>query len=115
MAMQEGFTYLAKLNLTQEQTRVLHFLFSKLDFENWLRISQVEIAKELEMKRPNVSKAIKQLYEVGIIHKGPKVGTSWTYRLDPYFGWKGKASKKKAAEDAIRKAKERGWDIIEGQ
>ena len=115
MAIQEGFTYLAKLNLTQEQTRVLHFLFGKLDFENWLRISQIEIAKELGMKRPNISRAIKKLCEEGIIHKGPKVGTSWTYRLDPNFGWKGKASKKKAAEDAIRKAKERGWDVIEGQ
>jgi len=114
MAMQEGFTYLAKLNLPQEQMRVLMLMMGKLDFENWIRISQADLAKELGMKRPNVSKAIKMLVEKGIIHKGPKVGTSWTYRLDPNFGWKGRAKNKKAAERAIQKAKEKGWDIIQG-
>lgn len=114
MAMQEAFTYLAKLNLPQEQMRVLMLMMGKLDFENWIRVSQAELADELGMKRPNVSKAIKLLVEKGILHKGPKVGNSWTYRLDPYFGWKGKASKKKAAEKTIREAKKKGLTVIDG-
>lgn len=114
MAMQEGLIWLAKQDLTGEQMRVLMFVMGKLDFENWLRLSQAEIAKELGMKRPHVSRAINKLVEKGIIHKGPKVGTSWTYRLDPNFGWKGRMKNKKAAEIAMRKAKEKGWEIIEG-
>lgn len=112
MAIQEGFLYLAQQDFSGRTRRVLDYLFSKLDFENWIRVSQTDIARELNLKRSNVSSAIKQLCEKGIIHKGPKAGNSWTYRLDPSFGWKGRASKKKAAEEAIRKAKERGWDVI---
>lgn len=115
MAIQDGFLHLAKQNFSGRTRRVLDYLFAKLDFENWIRISQSDIAKDLDLNRANVSRAIKQLCDKGIIHKGPKFGTTWTYRLDPNFGWKGKASKKKAAEDAIRKAKQRGWDVIEGQ
>jgi len=36
-------------------------LLSTLDFENYILIQQSEIAEELEMKRSNVSRAIKQL------------------------------------------------------
>jgi DNA-binding transcriptional regulator YhcF (GntR family) len=114
MAMQEGLIWLAKQDLTGEQMRVLMFVMGKLDFENWLRLSQAEIAKELGMKRPHVSRAINKLVEKGIIHKGPKVGTSWTYRLDTNFGWKGRMKNKKAAENAIKKAREKGWEIIKG-
>ena len=113
MGIQEGFLHLAKSNLTLEETRIIMLLFSKLDFENWLRISQSDIAKELDMQRSNISRAIKRLVEKGILHKGPKVGTSWTYRLDPSFGWKGKASKKKQTQDALRKAKELGLTVLD--
>jgi len=112
MGMQDGFSHLAKSDLTLEETRVLMLLFSQLDFENWLRVAQIEIANELNMKKQNVSRAIKKLVEKGILHKGPKVGTSWTYRLDPSFGWKGKASKKKHTQDALRKAKELGLTVL---
>jgi hypothetical protein len=114
MALQEGFMYLAQLDLPGRTRRVLDYLFAKLDFENWIRITQSQIAKDLGLDRADVSKAIKQLVDHQIILKGPKVGNSWTYRLDPAFGWKGKAKNKKAAERAIQKAREKGWDVIEG-
>jgi predicted transcriptional regulator len=114
LAMQEAFIWLAKSNLPHEQLRVLHYLFGKLDFENWLRVSQAEISKELEMKRSNISRAIKALVDRGILHKGPKVGTSWTYRLDPSFGYKGRGKNLKKLEQTIQKTKEKGWRVIEG-
>ena len=43
---------LAQLNLPNEQYRVFLALISKVDFDNYLRISQTEMAKELGMSRP---------------------------------------------------------------
>lgn len=115
MAMQEGFTHIAKMGLTGEQTNVLFFIFGKLDFENWLRLSQKEIADELGMKKQNVNRAMKILTEKGIIHRGPKVGTMLTYRLDPTFGVKGRAKNERTIrKDIEAMAKEKGLQVIEG-
>ncbi|MBD2790586.1 helix-turn-helix domain-containing protein, partial [Xenorhabdus sp. DI] len=65
-------------------------LLAKLDYENWLRIRQKDIAKELNMNPPHVSRAIKELFEHGILVKGPKIGASNTYRLDPSFAFRGR-------------------------
>ncbi|MEI4624108.1 helix-turn-helix domain-containing protein (plasmid) [Bacillus pfraonensis] len=90
MVFQEGLTYVAKLNLKGETLRVYMILLSKLDYENWLRIRQKDIAEELGMKPPHVSRAIKELSNHGILVKGPKVGASNTYRLDPSFAFRGR-------------------------
>jgi DNA-binding transcriptional ArsR family regulator len=113
MAMQEGFTHIAKLGLTGEQLSVLMIIFGKLDFENWLKMSQQEIADQLGMKKPNVSRSMAVLVEKGIIHKGPKVGTSCTYRLDPSFGLKGRAKNERTIrKDIATLAREKGLRLI---
>ena len=61
-------------DLSGETFRVLMHLLSTLDFENYILIQQSEIAEKLEMKRPNVSRAIKQLLERGILVKGGRSG-----------------------------------------
>lgn len=73
-----------------ETYRVLFFMCSRLDFENWILITQKEIAEKLDLKRQNVSRAILLLEKKGIIFRGPKVGKSYAFRLNPDFGWKGK-------------------------
>jgi biotin operon repressor len=65
----------------------------KLDFENWIYVSQTEIAEILNMKRQQVSRAIKLLEKKGILLRSPKIGRSYGYRLNPYYGWKGKSKK----------------------
>ena len=77
-------------------------LLGRLDFQNELLISQTTIAKELDLTRPQVSRAIKTLCErhtspQGDIH-GPyllvgdkKQGTCKSYQLNPQIAWKGKA------------------------
>jgi predicted transcriptional regulator len=112
MAIQEGFVHIAKLGLKGQELQILLFIMGKLDFENWIRVSQAEISKELNIARPHISSAIKKLVEFGILHKGPKVGTSYTYRLDPDFGYKGRASSKKKLKAEIAK---KGLTVIEGQ
>ena len=77
-------------DLTKESLRVLMFLMARLDFENWIYITQKEIAEVLGVKKQNISKAILLLEEKNIILRGPKLGRSNAFRLNPYFGWKGK-------------------------
>ena len=60
MAFQDTFAELAKdPELTLEPKNVLLFLFSQLDFENFIHISQQDVASNLECKKPSV-----QGYEV---------------------------------------------------
>lgn len=112
MAIQEGFLYLAQLNLTGEQLRVLLHIMGKLDFDNYICLTQKEVAEALNMKKQNVSRAFKILTEKGIIHEGPKVGRTKTYRLDPHFGYKGKAKNIEKTKKALQKAKEKGLKVI---
>ena len=91
MAFQDTFEELAKdPELTLEPKNVLLFLFSKLDFENFIQLSQTDIAEGLGMHKQHVSRAMKLLTGKQIILEGPKVGRSKCYRLNPHYGWKGK-------------------------
>ncbi len=93
--------------LNHEQTQVLMMLLADLDYENYIQVAQIDIAESLGMKKPNVSKAVKNLIEFGIILEGPKIGRSKTYRLNPQFGWKGTVSNHK-------KALKNGLSVIQG-
>ena len=89
-------------DIKSETHRVLWFIISILDFENWVQLSITEIANELGMLQPNVSKAIKVLENKEVIIRGPKVGRSFSFRFNPEFGWKGKVKNL----DHYRKQKE---------
>ena len=104
MNSQEALEIVAKdKDIKGETYRVLFFICARLDFENWVHISINEVAKELEMHRQNVSKAIKLLEKKEIILKGPKIARSYTFMLNPDFGWKGKVENL----DEYRKQKEK--------
>ena len=91
MNNQEAMRKLAKdKEIKAETHRVLWFIGGILDFENWVHISITEIAEELNMQRSSVSKAIKLLEKKEVILRGPKVGRSHSFMLNPEFGWKGK-------------------------
>lgn len=93
--------------LNHEQTRVLMMLLADLDYENYIQIAQIDICNSLKMNKANVSRAVKNLLEFGIILEGPKIGRSKTYRLNPQFGWKGTVSNHK-------KALRNGLSVIKG-
>ena len=82
--------WLAQQRLTGEQASVLFFLFGKLDFDNYLRISLKDIAEMIKIHLVNVSRAMKKLKELEIIIEGPPAGKFKTYRLNPYIAHKGK-------------------------
>jgi predicted transcriptional regulator len=94
MMRQEGCLRLAKeKDLTGADRRVLDILWGNVDYENYIQIDQQAIANDLEMRKQHVSRSINKLIEKGILIKGTKVGRHNTYRLNPFYGWKGKADK----------------------
>ena len=93
MNSQEALEIVAKdKDIKGETYRVLFFICARLDFENWVQISVTEIANELDLKQPSVSRAMKVLEDKQIILRGPKVGRSYAFMLNPEFGWKGKVT-----------------------
>lgn len=87
---QEFMRWIAVQGLTGEQYNVLMYMMSKLDFDNYLRITQKNVSEALGIRKENVSRSVKKLVELEILAVGPKVGTSKTYRLNPRMAHKGK-------------------------
>ena len=103
---QDMFLHIAN-RLNHEQTRVLMVLFYRLDFENYICIPQSEIAQELGIQQPHVSRALKGLLTEEIITPGPKVGQIKSYKLNPHYGWKGSVTNH-------NKALKHGLSVIDG-
>lgn len=87
---QDGLAWMAKQEeMTGEQWRVFAYLVSRLDFDNFLKVPQKDIAEELKMNPKAVSRAIRGLKELDIITVGPMAGHSKTYRLNPRIAHRG--------------------------
>ncbi len=107
MNSQEAAILVAKdRDIKGETHRVLWFLIGILDFENWIQLSATEMGKELNMHRQDISKAIKVLERKEIILRGSKIGRSYSFMLNPEFGWKGKVKNlEKYREDKYKNRK----------
>jgi predicted transcriptional regulator len=96
MTFQDSLAIIAKDKEINGQTmRVLLLVLSELDFENYINIKQIDIAKELEMQKTHVSTSMRLLVNKGIILK-VKEGTTTGYKLNPHYAWKGKVSNMEA-------------------
>ena len=84
-----GAEILATLPLTGEQHKVLWALIAKLDFDNYIRVSQADLAKCTGIERTHIARAIKALITNDVIVEGPRAGLHKTYRLNPNIGHKG--------------------------
>ena len=108
MAFQDAFEEIAKdPELTLEPKNVLFYLYSKLDFENFIQQSQADIAEGLGIKKQQVSRAMKMLIAKQIILEGPKSRTIKCYRLNPNYGWKGKVK-------TLQEARREQLKVIDG-
>ena len=76
-----------------EGLRVFLYAISYVDYENKLLVTQADVKKALGMRQQHVSRAFKLLVKKEILIEADKIGTSKIYYLNPYFGWKGTASK----------------------
>ena len=100
---QDSLMWMAKQDLTGEQWKVFAAMGSKMDYNNYIRISQTDLADSLNMKQPQIARAIKKLIELDIIAEGPRAGLSKTYILNPNIGMKGKQKKQKIIDYAEKK------------
>lgn len=89
--------------ITIQPMRVLMFLLSRMDFENFIAVEQKEISKMLGMHKTDVSLAMKKLVDKGILEKGPKLGRTSSYRMNLNYAWKGKAKNREAARKELYK------------
>ena len=114
MNSQEALEIVAKdKDIKGETYRVLFFICARLDFENWVQLSVTEIGNELDLKQQSVSRAMKVLENKEIILRGPKVGRSYAFMLNPDFGWKGNVRnldqyRKQRSDDSLRKSQRKG-------
>lgn len=109
---QAALEAVVRANMGDQVNRTFLIIISVLDFENFVSISQSEIAKKLGMRPPHVSAAFKRLVDEGVLIPGPKVGRSGTYRLNPSYGWKGSA---KGHNEALHeRMRARGLSVVAG-
>ena len=87
-------------DMTGEALKVMLLLMSELEFENYIHIKQVELAKKLEMQTSHISRAMKLLTSKEIILK-VKEGKTAGYKLNPQYGWKGQVSNRNKEIDRI--------------
>lgn len=98
MGFMSSFEELAKdEQLAGAPLRVFTFLMGRLDWENYIAVQQVDIAADLKMHRVSVTKALGLLVSKGVLLKGPSLGRSASYRLNPHYGWRGSITNLEAA------------------
>ena len=88
---QHGLEHIARLKLTPTESAVLLIFLSRLEYENWIRVSQKTIGKKLNLSKSQVSNAVKKLVETGILQKeqDPSDEGKLLYRFNPSLGWRG--------------------------
>ncbi len=83
--------------LSDSDFKLLIRLATRMDDRNYLFLDLTTLAVEIKRTREYTSRAIARLVDHGMIHRGPKVGRSWTYRLDPHLGWRGDVDQRRKA------------------
>lgn len=121
IGFQSGFIEIAKMKIDAakkkrvgaEAKNVLLFLLGTIEYENEVTVSQIEIARELAMKKQNVSRAIKALIEEGVLKvKDPLRKRRLRMTLSDKYVWKGKLNtlqkeQKKRKKPAAKKTRKK--------
>lgn len=91
MGFQEGFREIANKELGTEAMKVFLFILGSLEYSNQVTVRQVDIARELGMKKQNVYRAIKTLVaEQVLANKDPIFNRKGRLWVNPKYVWKGK-------------------------
>lgn len=104
---QKSAVYLAQ-NLGKEELRVLFYMMSKMDYGNYIRITNKNICNNLKMNHGNVTRAIRNLIKNNVIAVQEWYGISRIYRMNPNFMHKGRD-----VYQTHREYKELREDVIE--
>ena len=86
---QKGAVYLSQ-NLKGEELRVLFYMMAKMDYGNYIRVTNKSICNNLSMNHGNVTRAIRNLIKKNVIAVQEWYGISRIYRMNPNFMHKGR-------------------------
>ena len=86
---QKGGVYLAQ-NLGKEELRILFYMMAKMDYGNYIRVTNKNISTNLNMPHGNVTRAIRNLIKKNVIAVQEWYGISRIYRMNPNFMHKGR-------------------------
>ena len=91
----ESPEYICKLKLKPNEISVFFGLLTFLEYENWIRVSQITVAEKIGIGRSQVNQAIKNLIKLDLIRcvPDPIDKRRKAYRLNPLLGWKGSGKK----------------------
>ncbi|MFW5886919.1 MAG: helix-turn-helix transcriptional regulator [Bacteroidota bacterium] len=96
---QLGFEWLAQnKNLTSVDYKLLMLLLSRLTYDNYIQLTQTDMATLLGMQRSQITRSIKKLVNNAIIEKAQK-GRNNYYRLNHELAYKGKNKEFKKVVD----------------
>jgi len=73
----------------QQSTRVLLYLLSVLDWDNWLVVPHTAMGAALGLQAPNVSRAMADLIHRKVIEQGTPPSPRNAYRLNSAYAYKG--------------------------
>lgn len=103
MSQENALLEIAKSGFSGETLKVLLMMLAKVEYENFIVVSQTDMATELGMDRSQFNRALKILTENNIILRGPSVGRQGSLKLNPRYGWKGTGKNHIVALDSFRK------------
>ncbi len=86
---QKGGVYLAQ-NLGRDELRVLFYMMAKMDYGNYIRVTNKNICNNLNLTHDVVTKTIRKLIEKNVIAVQEWYGISRIYRMNPNFMHKGR-------------------------
>lgn len=85
---------LLEMGLTKEQMNVFFAFLSTMKFENWVDVSQAQIAKLLKIHPVNVSNAVKVLHQKGLMETITDDQNFLRKRLSALYCWRGDAKQR---------------------
>lgn len=65
----DNFDALINLGLNNTEMKVISYILKKMEFGNLLNLNQTSIVKALDLKKSNVSKIFKKLYDTKVLVK----------------------------------------------
>lgn len=69
MAFTSNLRALAELNISQSELKVITYILEIMEFGNLIGLNQSQIARDLDMKKSNMSVIFKKLTEKGVLVK----------------------------------------------
>lgn len=104
----QAWIYLRDSNLSGVENKIFYDLMARLDYQNWIAISQETIAEDTGLQKQHVSRAMKKLLDCKIIERqrDPHDRRRWRYRLNADLGWMGDG------DDWVRHQRNRAKDKV---